>query len=80
MTKYFFEYHMSSGKFVGRECDSKEHMDALVDGFSGSRKGSHDFTVKNEESGQDVRVVVPLDQVRLVRAYGIEDEPTEEEA
>lgn len=77
--KYVVEYHMVEGKFVGRECKDQDEMDSIVSSFAGSRKGTHDFTVKNEQSGQDVRIVIPLEQVKVVRGYAVEDSPKETE-
>lgn len=71
--KYVIEYHLVEGKFVGRELETAAERDRLIDSFAGSRKGVHDFKVLNESSGQEIRVVIPLDQVKVVRGYDIED-------
>lgn len=77
-TKFVIEYHMVEGRMVGRECDSKEHMEKLVNGFAASRKGVHDYTVTQEDTGQDVRVVIPLEQVKVLRSYAVEEGASEE--
>lgn len=71
--KYVIEYHMVEGKMVGRECSSEEEQRRLVDSFAGSRKGVHDYEIELEDTGQKARVVIPLDQVKVVRAYAVED-------
>lgn len=67
--KYVIEYHLDKGSAVARLCDNEEHMNKLVTGFAGSRKGVHDFVMPDEESGREVRVVIPLEQVKAIRSY-----------
>lgn len=77
--RFVIEYHLVEGKYVGRLCDSKEHMDKLVDGFSGSRRGVHDFVNMDEETGKELRIIIPLEQVKVMRAYSVDAHPEESE-
>ena len=68
--KYIVEYHLIEGKMVGRDCETEEEMTGLVNSFSSSRKGVHDWTFTDDSPEQhQVRIVIPLEQVKVIRSY-----------
>jgi hypothetical protein len=71
--KYIVEYHLIREKMIGRECETEAEMVALVNSFNSSRKGVHDWTFTDQSPDQhQVRIVIPLDQVMVIRSYSTE--------